>query len=152
MKPIETGVRADDPWRDGARLARAGGGAFPLSVLAPIVLAQPLAPLIDAQRARTPIDLALLDNAVHAITHYADVLLVEGAGGLLVPVADYVSFATLFARWKLELIVVGQNRLGVINHVWLTVTVARASGLKVRGRPQSNDTSAGGPSAPTTLG
>lgn len=132
MKPIETGVRADDPWRDGARLARAAGGAFPLSVLAPIVLAQPLAPLIAAQRARTPIDLTLLDNAIHAIGHYADVLLVEGAGGLLVPVADYVSFATLFARWKLDLIVVGQNRLGVINHARLTVAVARASGLKVR--------------------
>lgn len=132
MKPIETGVSADDPWRDGARLARASGGAFPLSVLAPIVLAQPLAPLLAAQRARAPIDLALLDNAVRATSHYADVLLIEGAGGLLVPVADYVSFATLFARWKVDLIVVGQNRLGVINHVRLTVSVARANGLKVR--------------------
>jgi dethiobiotin synthetase len=132
MKPVETGVRADDPWRDGARLARAGGDAFPLSVLAPIVLPLPLAPLFAAQRARAPIDLALLDSAVRAVSNYADVVLIEGAGGLLVPVADYVSFATLFARWALDLIIVGQNRLGAINHVRLTVSVARANGLKVR--------------------
>jgi dethiobiotin synthetase len=132
MKPIETGVRADDPLRDGARLARAAGGSFPLSVVAPIVLAPPLAPLIAAQRTGVPIDLVLLDQAVQAVSRYADALLVEGAGGLLVPIADYVSFATIFARWTLELIVVGANRLGVINHARLTVSVARASGLKVR--------------------
>lgn len=132
MKPIETGVRPDDPWRDGARLARAAGGTFPLSILAPIVLAPPLAPLLAAQRTGATVDLALLDHAVRAASHYADALLVEGAGGLLVPIANYVSFATVFARWALELIVVGPNRLGAINHARLTVSVARASGLKVR--------------------
>jgi dethiobiotin synthetase len=132
MKPIETGVSPDDPWRDGARLARAGGDAFPLSILAPIVLGPPLAPLIAAQRTGAVIDLALLDHAVHAASHYADALLVEGAGGLLVPIADYVSFATVFARWTLELVVVAPNKLGTINHTRLTISVARASGLKVR--------------------
>src|SRR5437588_695982 len=92
MKPIETGVGRDDPDRDGARLARAAGGVLPLSVLAPITLPDPVAPLSATRRAHTSIDLAVLDHAVRTATADADALLVEGAGGLLVPVTDQLSF------------------------------------------------------------
>lgn len=129
MKPIETGVASDDPARDGARLARAAGNIHPLSVVAPLVLPDPVAPLVAARRASTRIDLALLDHAVRAASSGCDALVVEGAGGLLVPVADRAAFDTLFARWKLELVIVAANRLGVINHTRLTIAAARAAGL-----------------------
>ena len=132
MKPVETGVAADDPNRDGARLARAAGGLLPLSVVAPLVFPDPVAPSEAARRAGSTIDLAILDHAVRAASLQSDALIVEGAGGLLVPVVDRMAFDTLFARWSLELIVVAANRLGVINHTRLTLAAARSAGLLVR--------------------
>jgi len=132
MKPIETGVVATDPMRDGARLARAAGDTRPLSLVAPITLPDPVAPLVAARRSRTELDLNDLDSAVRSAAEGCDVLIVEGAGGLLVPITDSVSFDALFARWSLELIVVAANRLGVVNHVRLTCAAARNAGLEIR--------------------
>jgi dethiobiotin synthetase len=132
MKPVETGVASNDPNRDGARLARAAGGLLPLSVVAPLVYPDPLAPSEAARRVGSTIDLTILDHAVRAASAQVDALIVEGAGGLLVPVVDRLAFDTLFVRWSLELIVVAANRLGVINHTRLTLAAARSAGLIVR--------------------
>lgn len=131
MKPIETGVGRDDPDRDGAKLARAAGGTLPLSILAPLVFPDPLAPMTAARHAGASIDLALLDHAVRTASASADALIVEGAGGLLVPITPGIAFDALFARWKLNVIVVAANRLGVINHTRLTLAAARAAGLAI---------------------
>jgi dethiobiotin synthetase len=132
MKPIETGVTASDPSRDGARLARAAGDTRPLTSVAPITLPDPVAPLVAARRSGTAIDLDSLDEAVRVAEVGCDVLIVEGAGGLLVPITERVSFDALFARWSLELFVVAANRLGVVNHVRLTCAAARNAGLATR--------------------
>jgi dethiobiotin synthetase len=131
MKPIETGVGANDDTRDGARLARAAGGALPLSVLAPLTLPDPLAPLAAARRVGADLDLGLLDHAVRTASAGADALVVEGAGGLLVPITASASFDALFARWELGVVIVAANRLGVINHARLTIAAARAARLTV---------------------
>lgn len=131
MKPVETGVAAGDESRDGARLARAAGGQLPLSVLAPLTFPDPVAPLAAARHVGSTVDLGLLDHAVRTASSGADALLVEGAGGLLVPITPGVAFDTLFARWDLKVIVVAANKLGVINHTRLTLAVARAKGLDV---------------------
>jgi dethiobiotin synthetase len=131
MKPVETGVAADDPARDGARLAGAAGSSLPLSMLAPLTYPDPVAPLVAARRTGTVVDLALLDHAVRAASNGADALVVEGAGGLLVPIAERVAFDTLFSRWKLDAVVVAANRLGVINHTRLTLAAIRAAGITI---------------------
>jgi dethiobiotin synthetase len=150
MKPIETGVSFDSPERDGALLARAAGASRPLSLVAPITLAQPLAPLVAARESGMTIDIAALDASVSEASEGADALVVEGAGGLLVPVADGVSFDGLFARWSLDLVIVASNRLGVVNHTRLTIAAARTAGLRIRCvvlnnlTPQPLDTSVAG--------
>jgi dethiobiotin synthetase len=132
MKPVETGVAFDDPVRDGAQLARAAGETRPLSVVAPLTFAQPIAPLAAARQSGSAIDVATLDRAVRDASADADALIVEGAGGLLVPVANGIAFDALFARWSLDLVIVAANRLGVDNHTRLTIAAARAAGLAVR--------------------
>jgi dethiobiotin synthetase len=132
MKPIETGVSFDDPTRDGALLAGVANETRPLSVVAPLTFPQPIAPLTAARRSGTPIDLTSLDDAVRGASVGADALVVEGAGGLLVPVAEGVAFDSLFARWSLDLVIVAANRLGVVNHTRLTIAAARAADLRVR--------------------
>lgn len=127
MKPIETGGSDD-----AERLRRAAGDRHPLAVVRPIAYDDPAAPLVAARRARRPIDLDRLDEAVTWIAGDSDALLVEGAGGLLVPITETESYATLFARWELDVVVVAANRLGVLNHTLLTVAAAQAHGLAVR--------------------
>ena len=129
MKPVETGAAFDDEMRDGNRLRLASGDDRPLSVTAPLTFSEPVAPLVAARHERTTIDIARLDAAVREAARDRDVLLVEGAGGLLVPLTERISYDALFARWQLNLVVVAANRLGVINHTRMTLAAARAAGL-----------------------
>lgn len=135
MKPVETGVAPAgdrDPANDAARLHRAAGERDAIDDVNPIRFAEPLAPWVAAERARSPIDVRRLDDARARLERGRDALLVEGAGGLLVPFTDALSFADLVGRWSLDLVVVAANRLGVLNHALLTVREATRRGLVVR--------------------
>ncbi|MEX1256932.1 MAG: dethiobiotin synthase [Gemmatimonadota bacterium] len=133
MKPVETGVRRGDPASDAALLSAAAGGGDPLELVCPVVLPDPLAPWIAAERAGTAVDLAALDQAFETLARGKDAIVVEGAGGLLVPLTREIRFDTLFRRWRLDLIVVAADRLGALNHTLLTLEAARSAGLAVRG-------------------
>jgi dethiobiotin synthetase len=132
MKPIETGVAFDDPMRDGALLAAAAGHEHLLKTTAPIVLRDPVAPLVAARRMNTTLSLAALDRALEQGSASRDALIVEGAGGLLVPITTDATYATLFRRWSLGVIIVAANKLGVINHVRLTCAACRSEGLAIQ--------------------
>jgi len=127
MKPIESGGSDD-----GERLRAAAGARHPIQLVRPVAYEEPAAPLVAGRRAQQRVDTDLLDRALAAVERDSDALVVEGAGGLLVPLTETESFATLFARWRLELVIVAANRLGVLNHTLLTVESARAHGLTVR--------------------
>jgi dethiobiotin synthetase len=127
MKPVESGGT-----EDAESLWRATGMSHPMELVCPVSLAEPLAPLVAARRANTPIDLSAIDSAFEKLSIDSDVIVVEGAGGLLVPLTEDESFATLFGRWDLELVIVAPNRLGTINHTLLTVLAARKYGLRIR--------------------
>jgi dethiobiotin synthetase len=117
---------------DAERLQEAAGGADPLALVRPYVLAEPLAPMVAAQRAGVALDVGVLDAARERLATGRDLLVVEGAGGLLVPITPTLSYAQLFARWGCDAVVVAGNRLGALNHVLLTVRAAEAEGLAVR--------------------
>ncbi len=145
MKPVETGVSPSGPRSDvtdAARLHRAitasvgdpadAAPGVEIDDLNPLRLGEPLAPWIAAERTGRPIDVEALDAARARLERGRDVLLVEGAGGLLVPFTASLAFADLVARWSLDLVVVAANRLGAINHTLLTVREAHRRGLVVR--------------------
>lgn len=60
-------------------------------------------------------------------------LVIEGAGGALVPINENFLYADLFARWKIPVIVVASTRLGTINHSLLTLEALRARAVPVLG-------------------
>ncbi|MEO7361981.1 MAG: dethiobiotin synthase [Gemmatimonadaceae bacterium] len=134
MKPIESGMaaRVDEQRSDAEQLARAAGADDDLHMVGPVVLDEPLAPMMAALRAGLTIDLNVLDHARQSLSAERDLLLVEGAGGILAPITRTYSFANLFKRWGAELIVVAGNRLGVLNHTLLTVRAAESEGLAIR--------------------
>ncbi|MBC8089135.1 MAG: dethiobiotin synthase [Phycisphaerae bacterium] len=138
MKPIESGIssrftpRGSAAISDAQQLADAAGGKDAIDVVGPITLEEPLAPMMAANRAGVTIDLSILDRARNTLSSGRDLLLVEGAGGILAPITREYSFAHLFKRWDSDVLVVAGNRLGVLNHTLLTVRVAESEGLRVR--------------------
>jgi dethiobiotin synthetase len=133
MKPIETGLARGDASSDAAALRAAAGDVDPEAWVCPVVLPEPLAPWIAARRAGHTIRLEVLDDAVARLSDGRDLVVIEGAGGLLVPITREVRFDTLFQRWGAGVIVVALDRLGVLNHTLLTVQSARSAGLAVHG-------------------
>lgn len=136
MKPVQTGVsrtERDAGGGDGGYLLRAAGLADPPDLVTPVCLEAPLAPLVAAELEGATVDLALLDAARDGLRARRDFLVVEGAGGLAVPVAPGLLMADLPRRWGLPVLVVARPGLGTINHTVLTVEFARARGLSVVG-------------------
>jgi dethiobiotin synthetase len=136
MKPSETGcveqdgqLFADDAWR----LKEAAGSAEPIDKICPYRLAEALAPSIAAERAGVKIDIDHLLAVCSDISAKHDITLVEGAGGLMVPLVPSFTFADFARVAKLPIIVVAANKLGVINHLLLTLEHAGCKGLRTLG-------------------
>lgn len=136
-KPAETGcdpdARGDLVGADAVLLHAAAGGDEPLDAVCPIRLADPLAPSFAARRAGVTIDVGELADACRRRAREVDLLLVEGAGGLLVPLAGRFTFADLARALEARVLLVVGARLGAINHALLSLEVAAARGLSVAG-------------------
>jgi dethiobiotin synthetase len=135
MKPLESGIEsrpvAGDLRSDADRLRHACGNVDALEHVRPYMLSEPLAPMVAAQRAGIQIAPGTLDAALATLERDRELMLIEGAGGLLVPITPALSYLDLFVRWECELVLVAGNRLGVLNHVLLTLRAASAAGLPV---------------------
>lgn len=133
LKPVETGWDGRGEWPpDGRMLAEAAGVTGPRARVVPCVYAEPLAPLVAARRAGRPVDWEAVEAAWRGWAG-ADWVLVEGAGGLAVPIAEGLDYAALAQRWGLAVLVVARPNLGTLNHTFLTVHYARTKGLRVLG-------------------
>ncbi len=147
MKPVETGVTREP--EDALRLAAAAGDPAPLDDVCPYRLRAPLAPSVAGRLEGVTIDVEHLVDLILRRAATADVLLVEGAGGLLVPVAARSTWADVAARARLPVLIVAANRLGTINHCALTARAAAAAGLAVRGFVLSQTSAEADASTPT---
>ncbi|RME36181.1 MAG: dethiobiotin synthase [Deltaproteobacteria bacterium] len=133
-KPVETGVA--DPSRPGADaglLLEACGCDWPLELAAPYRLTRPLAPDQAARMDQVRLDINHMTEAVDALADRADFIIVEGAGGLMVPLSGGMLIADLAARLNFPLLVVARPNLGTINHTLLTTFAARQMNLALAG-------------------
>jgi len=132
MKPIETGVGPDGPL-DALALAEAAGGRDPLEDVCPLRFALPAAPTVAAAAEGRAIDLEIVDRAFARLSRRCEFVVVEGAGGLLVPAAERASMADLALRLGLPVVIVARAALGTINHTLLSVEAADRRRLEVVG-------------------
>ncbi len=135
-KPAESGCELVDgePFpEDAAALRSASGSVEPIENICAVRLVEALAPGIAAERAGVTVDVDAIVSDYSARATDLDCLVVEGAGGLLVPLARGVSYADFGARLGARLLVVTAAKLGAINHTLLTLEAARARGLEVIG-------------------
>jgi dethiobiotin synthetase len=126
MKPFCTGDTSDVEL-----IAAAGGNEVPDHLLNPVWLRPPLAPYAAAMLENRPIDITAVQKAYHELAAKYDLVLVEGAGGLLVPILRDYNFRDLAVDLNLGVILVAPNRLGVINHVLLNTESIANAGLRL---------------------
>ena len=100
---------------------------------APQVFRFPASPALAARLEGRAVDLPAIDRAVAACARRRRVVLVEGAGGLLVPLSDDVLAADFAAARGWPLVLVANGRLGAINHVLLSLEAAAARGMPLAG-------------------
>lgn len=135
-KPAESGCELVDgePFpADAAALRAASGAAEPVEDICAVRLVEALAPGIAAERAGVTVDVDGMVRDFRARAADLDTLIVEGAGGLLVPLARGVTYADLASRLGARLLLVTASKLGAINHTLLTLEAARSRGLDVLG-------------------
>jgi dethiobiotin synthetase len=132
MKPAQSG---EEPGvaSDADRLAEAAGGGDPAELVCPYRFAPPLAPGVAARLEGVEISLAHLLEAARALAARHQALLVEGAGGLLVPLTPGQTYADLAVALGLPVLVVARAGLGTVNHVALTAEALRARQLTIAG-------------------
>jgi len=132
MKPIETGWRPNEADKsDAARLRVAAALDDPLDLLSPYRFPAPLAPLSAARSAGTVISLEKIIEAYGQLAVRHHYLLVEGVGGLCVPLTDRADVQDLIERLALPVLVVGRCALGGVNHALLTLAALRARKISV---------------------
>ncbi|MEE8580839.1 MAG: dethiobiotin synthase [Myxococcota bacterium] len=132
MKAIETGVGPAGP-QDAMALRAAAADSDPLEDVCPLRFALPAAPEVAATHEGRKVDLEQIDDAFARIAARHAAVIVEGAGGLLVPTQKGANMADLARRLRLPLVVVARAALGTINHTLLTLEAARARGLDIAG-------------------
>ncbi len=154
MKPVAAGcdwVTSEDAqgvahgqWlnEDVAALRAAGTLAVPPVFDNPYALPDPLSPHLAARRAGEVIDLDHIEASFHALRQHADAVVVEGAGGFIVPLSEpdpstgegqWATSADLAMRLRLPIVLVVGMRLGCLNHALLTQEAIAARGLKLAG-------------------
>ncbi len=132
VKAVETGCGDPaGPAEDGVRLAAATGQREPVRALRRF--RAPVAPAVAAELEGGILDLDELAAEIESLTEHTDLLLLEGAGGLLVPFGWDWNIVDLAQAFQATALVVASDQLGTINHTLLTISALDLAGLRVAG-------------------
>ena len=136
MKPIETGcLREGDAFipSDGIFIKTIAHMEETVNHISPCCFEEPLAPLPASEIEGTPVDFKKIRKEYAALSQKYDVVIVEGIGGLLVPIRKDYFVLDLARDFGLPVIVVSRPGLGTVNHTMLSVNYAIEEGLAVAG-------------------
>lgn len=134
MKPVSAGFEPGSRINaDVIALAAAGNVEAPLADRNPYAFADAVAPHLAAEASGVTIDLSTIEVAAGRLAARADALVVEGAGGALVPLDPHHDMLDVAVRLELPVLLVVGMRLGCLNHALLTALAIRRRGLALRG-------------------
>jgi dethiobiotin synthetase len=152
FKPVETGC----PMRQGKRIPRDGsflrhmaGATEPLDEIVPYRLAAPMAPHVAADVEGVRIDIRLIHRSFRRISSRHTCTLVEGAGGILVPVTRKRTMVNLIEQCGLSVLLVSRIGLGTLNHTLLTLYYLAQHRIPVAGIILNDPVGQRDPSAPS---
>lgn len=130
MKPVETGVMKGR-LSDADRLTQAAQVSDALELVRPYAFRLPVAPLDAARAKRRAIQLSAIMRAYRTLQTQHDLLLVEGAGGVHVPITSTMDMLDLMEKLNTPVLVVGRAGLGGVNHAMLTLNALRERKIPV---------------------
>lgn len=136
MKPLETGCKKINGElfpSDGDFLRRMAGVYEPLSLITPCTYENPLAPMVAADIEEKPADMDAMKNSFKKLSEKYESVIVEGIGGLLVPITRNYFVLDLIKEIDLPVIITAKAGLGTINHTLLTLNCALANNINVAG-------------------
>jgi len=134
MKPISAGIDAEGSVNaDVTALGKAGNVDAPIADRNPFAFAPAIAPHLAAAQAGVAIDVAVVAAAYARLASRCDVVVVEGAGGVLVPVDTTHDMLDIAASLHLPVMLVVGMRLGCLNHALLSAAAIRSRGLRFAG-------------------
>ena len=136
FKPIATGCRRRREGLvsiDAEFLAHCSDSPFSLEQINPIRYAEPLAPSVAAERGNKQVDFGEMELAYSNVVDGSDIVVVEGIGGVMVPIIGAYLVLDLMVDMALPVVIVAPSGLGAINHTLLTVRACRERGLEVLG-------------------
>jgi dethiobiotin synthetase len=136
MKPVTSGCKEENGHlvsEDAVLLAWSAGVAGADPDMAPYKFRLPIAPSEAAKRDGVRIDFRLIADSFARLSSRHDLVIVEGAGGLMVPLSGELLLADLVMHLSLPIIVIARPDLGTINHTLLTCFAARQLGIAVKG-------------------
>ncbi len=132
-KPIQSGHLSCDPAGDASRLQYLSGVETYASHICPFSVKEPLAPRLAIKRAGKQVFLADVVRCCKNIQEYFEYIIVEGAGGLIVPYTEDALVADFAQALNMPLLIVARPTLGTVNHTLMTIECAKARGLNVAG-------------------
>jgi adenosylmethionine-8-amino-7-oxononanoate aminotransferase len=132
LKLVATGVTPGEPGEDAELLARAAGRPARECVVETLTLARSPLAAAGAERRELALD-TLVDAVLARCGQGVDVMVVEGVGGILVPLTVQATIGAVFRRLDARTLIVGRTGLGTINHCALTVEACRGLGLRLLG-------------------
>ncbi len=136
MKPVETGCKVRDGRlipHDGMKLIKASGVKEPLDIINPYRFKLPLAPSVAAELEGVRIHKRKIISTCRYLLNKYEVTIVEGAGGIMVPIYKRYLYRDLIKELDLPVVIVSRPGLGTINHTLLTIEVAKSRGIEVIG-------------------
>ncbi|MDT7041056.1 dethiobiotin synthase [Candidatus Nitronereus thalassa] len=148
MKPIETGVETSlkDPRDDASRLQSLFNSPSPPDKPSLYQYREPIAPLAASRKHHQPIDLSHIVTTHEELLRTSDFVLVEGAGGVMVPLTTQETVRDLIRHLQIPCIVVSRPTLGSVNHTLLSLHALRDLDIEVLGvvlnqssAPQNNN-------------
>ncbi len=130
MKPVSSG---GVPGEDALALKKYSGVDDPIETINPCAFQRPLAPLVAAEKEGRTVTRAAIMKAREVLEKRHDLLLVEGVGGLLVPLAPEHTVLDMMSSFGYPVLLISRAGLGAVNHTLMSLELLRAKGLEVLG-------------------
>jgi dethiobiotin synthetase len=136
FKPIATGCKRTKKAllsEDAQFLARCASSKSGLDLINPVTFKTPASPFACEKAENKKVDFKKIADAYKQICQNSDFVIVEGIGGVKVPITDRFNVLDLARAFKLPVVIVARSKLGTINHTLLTIDAIRSAGLLLAG-------------------
>ncbi len=136
FKPVATGCISH--WeglvsRDSEFLAYCANSNLRLTVINPVAYVTAAAPIVSAAEEHRPVDFKKIATIYDEICRNCDIVIIEGIGGIRVPLTDEFDLRDLAVEFDLPVVIVSRPNLGTINHTLLTIDSVRTAKLEIAG-------------------